>query len=85
MDLPQITPDEERTLRMVIEKWETRTPLQQAIATAVLRITVKAPDGVPTPDSVAAYLKVSVDEVRAALPGTYGLLLDRNTQKIWIR
>ena len=78
MNISPISPDEERTLRRVIEKWETRTPLQQAIAAAVLR-------GNETPDSVATYLQVSVEEVRAALPGTYGLLLDRNTQKIWIR
>jgi hypothetical protein len=78
MDLPPITPDEGRTLRIVIEKWETRTPLQQAIAAAVLR-------GYETPDSVAAYLQVTVEEVRASLSGVYGLLLDRNTQKIWIR
>jgi hypothetical protein len=78
MEITPVSPDEERILRRVIEKWETRTPLQQAIATAVVR-------GHETPDSVATYLQVSADEVLAALPGVYGLLLDRNTQKIWIR
>jgi hypothetical protein len=78
MNLSPITQEEEQTLQVVIEDWQTRTPVQRAIAVAVLR-------GHETPESVANYLQISVDEVRAKLPSIWGLLLDHNTQKIWIK
>ncbi|MEZ0265206.1 MAG: hypothetical protein ACAI43_10800 [Phycisphaerae bacterium] len=78
MNVSPITPDEGQTLRIVIEDWETRTELQRAIAVAVVR-------GHETPDGVANYLPVSVEEVRAQLPRIRGLLLDHASQKIWLR
>jgi hypothetical protein len=78
MNLSPITPDEERDLRFVIEDWEACSPLQKAIAAAVWR-------GYSTPERVANYLQVSIDEVRRTLPSIFGLLLNRTTQKIWIK
>jgi hypothetical protein len=78
MKLSPLTSDEERALRRVIEDWETRSPLQKAIAVAVLR-------GFNTPETVASHLQITVAEVRSTLPSIWGLLLDYTTQKIWIK
>ena len=58
--------------------WETRNALQRAIAVSVLR-------GHDSPDKVAQNLHITVEEVSATLPGVWGLLLDRYTDKIWIK
>jgi hypothetical protein len=78
MDNPNITPDEERVLRVVIEDWETRNALQRAIAVSVLR-------GHDSPHKVAENLHITVEEVHGTLPSVWGLLLDRFTDKIWIK
>ena len=78
MNFIPITPNEEKGLKVVIEDWATRTPFQQAIAAALWR-------GHTTPQSVADYLQVSVDEVRAELKSIWGLLYDHSTRIIHIK
>jgi hypothetical protein len=78
MDIPDITPEEEKPLSIVIEDWATRSPLQRGIAIAVWR-------GYDTPEKAAAYLNVPVEVIRKTLPSVWGLLLDHNTDKIWIK
>lgn len=78
MSLPTPTLDEERQLQIVIEDWETRTALQRAVCTALIR-------GNETPESIASYIGVPVDDVRTSLSGLWGVLLDRTTNKLWLK
>lgn len=78
MKTPVPSAEEEATLNLVIEDWETRTRLQRALALAVLR-------GYDTFKKAADYLKVSESELQAANRSVWGILHDHTTGKLWIK
>lgn len=75
---PSPTPEEEQQLKVMIEDWETLDSLSRAICTALVR-------GYDKPESVAAYIGASVDDIREAVRRIWGILLDRGTSKLWFR
>lgn len=74
----KMTQDEEASLRVVIEDYETRTETQRSLALAVLR-------GYDTFESASAYLKIPEDELAEANRTLWGILLDSSTGKLWIK
>jgi hypothetical protein len=75
---PSPTPDELKMLRTLIEEWNTRTPIQAALALAVLR-------GHNKYQAVSDYLGVSIPELEEAKKSLWGILYDRNTGKLWVK
>jgi hypothetical protein len=78
MELPSPNAEEESFLRVVIKDWETRTPLQRAIATSVAR-------GNNTVQKVAENLGMEVAEVRKVLPTVWGILRDFTNDKLYLK
>ena len=78
MAYPNPTADELKMLRIVIEDWDTRTPIQAALALAVLR-------GYNSYQAASDYLGVSISELEEASKSLWGILYDRNTGKLWVK
>ena len=77
-EVPPATADEERSLRIVIEDWETRSSVQQAICLALLR-------GHDNHATIAQYLGMDVEDVQKNLNGVWGVLYDASTDKLWLK
>ncbi len=78
MNALNITQDEEASLRVVIEDYETRTETQVALALAVLR-------GHDSFTAASEYLGISEEELAEANRSLWGILLDSSTGKLWIK
>jgi len=78
MNHPSPTPEELRTLRIVIEDWDTRSVIQAALALAVLR-------GYNNYQAVSDYLGVPIPELEEANRTLWGILCDGSTGTLWIK
>ncbi len=78
MPLPTPTEHEQKSLALVIEEFESKTELQQAVCLCLLR-------GDNTHEKIGRTLGITAGEVRAALIGVWGVLYDRTRDKLWIR
>jgi hypothetical protein len=78
MNCPQPTDEEVSQLKIVIEDWDTRTPLQAALALSVLR-------GHDTFSAVSSYLDVPQRDLEEANRSLWGILHDGTTGKLWIK
>ena len=78
MNVLKMTQDEEASLKIVIEDYETRTETQLALALAVLR-------GYDTFETASVYLGIPQDELAEANRSLWGVLLDSSTGKLWIK
>lgn len=78
MSYPLPTAEELRALRIVIEDWDTRSPIQAALALAVLR-------GKNNYQAVSDYLGVAIPELEEANRTLWGILCDGSTGTLWIK
>ena len=78
MNHPGATPEELKTLRLVIEDWDTRSEIQAALALAVLR-------GYNNYRAASDYLGVAIPALEEATKSLWGILHDRTTGKLWIK
>jgi hypothetical protein len=70
--------EEEEFLKMFIEDWETRAPVQRAICVCINH-------GLDTPEDIGSRLGITRDDVLRALTGLSGVLYDSNGNKLHIR
>jgi hypothetical protein len=78
MTYPDPTPEELKTLRIIVEDWDTRTPIQAALALAVLR-------GYDNYQAASDYLGATIPELEEAKKSLWGILYDGNTGKLWVK
>ena len=78
MNFPIPDNDEIKVLKRVIEDWDSRSPIQAALALAVLR-------GHTNYQSVSEYLRVPISELVKANRTLWGILCDGNTGTLWIK
>ena len=78
MPLPTPTEQEQKSLAVVVEDFESKTELQRAVCLCLLR-------GDNTHEKIGRTLGITADEVRAALRGVWGVLYDPTQDKLWIR
>lgn len=74
----EISQEEEKSLRIVIEDWETRTVTQRALSVAVLRDFDTFP-------AAAEYLALPEKGLVDANQSPWGILHDHTTGKLWIK
>jgi hypothetical protein len=76
--LPTPTEQEEKSLSIVIEDWQTKTEIQRAICLCLLR-------GDDTHAKIGFRLGISPEDVRTALRGVWGIFYDRTQDKLWLK
>jgi DNA-binding CsgD family transcriptional regulator len=72
------TPEEDQSLRRVIDNWDALNPTQRGICIMLAR-------GTQRPAEIADCLNVSLDAIHAERRGIHVVLYDRSRDQLWIK